>query len=112
MRGRDWWGGVAFNLGVSVLPPAALGKERRLELFRFPFVGSSGIRTRLGKRSVWKLARSLAAIFTQIGSERLSHTLDTILVSLKFRNEVDLARYDDILYLVTFKCQYIIHHLL
>jgi hypothetical protein len=41
-----------------------------------------------------------------------SYTLDTIPVSLKFRNEVDLARYGGILYLVTFKCQYIIHHLL
>jgi len=41
----------------------------------------------LGNGSVWKLARSLARIFTQIGLERLFYALNTLPTSQTFQNE-------------------------
>lgn len=67
----DWWGGCEFILGGirfslwGLFSFRETGPKRTFRMFSF-FVGSLGIRTRLGNRSVWKLARSLARIFTQI----------------------------------------------
>ena len=66
--------------------------------------------TRLGNGSNWKLARTLARIFTQIGLERLLYVLETLPIP-DVPTSINLARYDDVLYLVP-ESQYIFHHLL